>query len=148
MKQCTKCKKHKPLGGFDKHKRSKDGFQWWCKDCAKEYKRHWEKTTPKGIATAKRKQHPNAIRRGANMAKYNALLSAQKGRCAICNRHISNFKRQFAVDHCHKTGKVRSLLCANCNLALGHVGDSIVRLKTMIKYLESHTFSLSALRAN
>lgn len=56
--------------------------------------------------------------------------------CAICKKHKSNFTRALAVDHCHTTGKIRGLLCTNCNRALGNIKDSIDNLKNAIEYLE------------
>jgi hypothetical protein len=44
----------------------------------------------------------------------------------------------LGVDHCHQTGKVRGLLCRDCNLSIGHMKDSVERLKAAIKYLESN----------
>ena len=51
--------------------------------------------------------------------EYNNKLKKQKNRCAICNKHRNKFKRNFAVDHCHTTGKIRDLLCGVCNTRLG-----------------------------
>lgn len=49
---------------------------------------------------------------------YEAMLEAQEYRCAICYEHeVRNVR--FAVDHCHKSGKTRFLLCAACNTGLG-----------------------------
>ncbi len=138
MKKCSKCKQIKPIKEFHRNRSNKDGFQRQCRECHRGYLRNWTKTTLKGKRTAKRKQFPNAKRRGINKTKYNLMLVNQKGQCKICHRHISEFRKQFAVDHCHETGEVRSLLCANCNLALGHVKDNVVILKSMIKYLNQH----------
>lgn len=64
---------------------------------------------------------------------YNQMLVAQGGVCLICNR--TNGRVDLAVDHDHKTGDVRGLLCSPCNLALGCVNDSIERLDALIVYL-------------
>lgn len=44
-------------------------------------------------------------------------------RCQICDRHEDEFSRRLSVDHCHKTGKLRGLLCHQCNFALGSLQD-------------------------
>lgn len=65
--------------------------------------------------------------------RYHAMLDAQGGRCAICKQIPSNAR--FAVDHCHRTNRVRGLLCGKCNIGLGAFGDSAGRLKNAILYL-------------
>ena len=65
------------------------------------------------------------------------MLEEQKGLCRICKRHQDVVKFKFHVDHCHKTGKIRGLLCNKCNQALGNVSDSIEILYACIDYLKS-----------
>ena len=65
---------------------------------------------------------------------YEKILVAQKGVCAICGNH-QRYKR-LAVDHDHKTGQVRGLLCENCNRGLGRFFDSTFRLRNALSYLE------------
>jgi hypothetical protein len=72
---------------------------------------------------------------GITKAAYDALLLAQNGVCAICDKECKSGRR-LAVDHCHSTGKVRGLLCIKCNNALGKVDDSPRILRRMIDYLE------------
>lgn len=54
---------------------------------------------------------------------YKRLFKEQEGCCAICGRHQSEFKHALAIDHNHKTGKIRKLLCVRCNTKLGHLED-------------------------
>lgn len=75
------------------------------------------------------------------LEQYNYMYIKQNGCCAICNKPQSSFKHALAVDHDHKTGKVRGLLCINCNLILGHSNDSIERLTQIIQYLNKHITS-------
>jgi len=60
---------------------------------------------------------------GIDENEYNLLLKCQNRRCAICGRRekakINNIVKRLAIDHCHKTGKVRGLLCSKCNGTLG-----------------------------
>lgn len=63
------------------------------------------------------------------------LMREQKGLCAICETPQDAAKRRFAIDHCHKSGKVRGILCSNCNSALGMFKDSIPMMKRAITYL-------------
>lgn len=66
--------------------------------------------------------------------QYEDLLSAQKNVCEICKK-TNKENRRLAVDHCHKNGNVRGLLCRECNTALGLVNDDIETLQAMINYL-------------
>lgn len=61
------------------------------------------------------------------------LKGSQRGLCYICNH-----ERPLVVDHDHKTGRVRSLLCNNCNTALGMIGDNPVIAESLAKYLRFH----------
>lgn len=75
---------------------------------------------------------------GITQEEYNKKFIDQKGKCAICHRPQSEFKKGFAVDHDHLTRKIRGLLCTRCNPALGAFQDDINILKNAIKYLENH----------
>lgn len=75
---------------------------------------------------------------GIDLNIYNKMFQEQDGCCAICGRHQSAFKLSLAVDHCHETNRVRSLLCPNCNSGLGNLRDSKEMLLKAIEYLESH----------
>jgi hypothetical protein len=74
---------------------------------------------------------------GITLEEYDALFDSQDGKCAICLLPPSG--RQLAVDHDHKTGKIRGLLCTKCNVALGLLNDDIGRLFLAIEYLKSQT---------
>ena len=78
------------------------------------------------------------IKFGLTLEDYNSLLMRQEHSCAICKRHKSQFKRDLSVDHCHKTGKNRALLCASCNSALGLFQEDKEVLLNAINYLEKY----------
>ena len=61
------------------------------------------------------------------------MLEHQNECCLICNK---NDEKALCVDHCHKTGKVRGLLCNKCNKALGLFNDNIELIKVAASYLE------------
>ncbi len=65
------------------------------------------------------------------------LWKKQEKRCAICKKLIK--KKDIQVDHDHKTGKVRGLLCLTCNMGIGYLKESIDNLLSAIKYLERNT---------
>ena len=82
---------------------------------------------------AKHREHVLKSRYGITMDDYYVLLANQNNSCAICKTPAT---KTLDVDHCHTTGKVRGLLCNNCNRALGHFKDNVDYLKTAINYLE------------
>lgn len=61
----------------------------------------------------------------------------QKGLCWICENPLKP-KQGTQIDHCHKSGKIRGLLCNHCNRLLGSAKDSIVILRNAIRYLEKN----------
>lgn len=76
---------------------------------------------------------------GIDLKEYNEMLLKQNNSCAICQKqHADKAKRTLAVDHCHKTGEVRGLLCTNCNLALGNFKDNTELMQKAINYLKGN----------
>lgn len=151
MKTCNKCKETKHLTEFFKDKGLKDGHASICKSCKTAATYEWRKKNPKLYnAGAKKwrdanpdKQHANEIKRlyGLAIEDYNKMLMAQRMKCAICDtKHDPAKKRgRLYVDHDHKTGKIRSLLCAAHNSMLGYAQDDIDTLKKAIEYLKKHS---------
>lgn len=74
---------------------------------------------------------------------YDRLLNEQSGVCAICERPESvergGKSEWLSVDHCHTTGKVRGLLCSQCNHAIGKLNDDPELMRRAISYLRSHS---------
>lgn len=87
------------------------------------------------------KKHWSAESRGERLerqysiseATYEAIFQKQDGKCAIC--HCRQHYQRLAVDHDHKTGMVRGLLCTNCNRGLGRFFDSALRLNNAAAYI-------------
>ena len=71
-----------------------------------------------------------------NVNEYADLLEIQGNTCKICGKSP---KTKLAVDHCHKTNKVRGLLCNRCNSCLGFVNDQISLLENMIRYIQDNS---------
>ncbi len=129
MKTCNNCKLSKPFSEFTKRKLAPKqngiagvSFKSNCKDCAsaiRVYNKY--KITP---------------------SEYSAMFSQQNGRCKICNLPETTVDtrygrtRTLSVDHDHKTGKIRGLLCEQCNRALGMLKDNRLLLEKAILYLE------------
>jgi hypothetical protein len=70
---------------------------------------------------------------GISLAEYESMLEQQGGVCLICG--CSSLDRRFHVDHNHETGKIRGLLCHNCNVAIGLISDNPTVADRMAAYL-------------
>lgn len=76
---------------------------------------------------------------GISLYEYDELLKKQNNKCAICESISCKSGNRFAVDHDHKTGIVRGLLCLACNTSLGQFNDSQELLYKAISYLQKTT---------
>lgn len=77
---------------------------------------------------------------GMTVEEYSVLAAMQGNKCATCGKSAEEtHRKRLFVDHCHATGKIRGLLCQQCNTALGMVGDDIDRLSSLISYLIEHS---------
>ena len=70
------------------------------------------------------------------MEDYDSMFYIQEGKCWICKTPQENLRCKLAIDHSHKTGLVRGLLCSHCNLGIGNFYDDPIRLKNAITYLK------------
>lgn len=117
-------------------------------EAARSRARAWhEKNRERHLAymAERRKHHADKIRCGKlrsafgiSLEQYTSILASQNGQCAICGRAQDANKKRLAVDHCHKTSKVRGLLCSPCNQAIGLFKDSVPSLQSAIQYLTLH----------
>ncbi len=85
---------------------------------------------------ARRSRHNSHLKEayGITIEQYDQVLASQQGKCAICKGGTS--KRHFAVDHNHKNGNVRGLLCARCNTGLARFMDDITNIRRAVRYLK------------
>lgn len=97
----------------------------------KAYHKQWYAANPEYVW-----RRVLADRYGITSEQYEEMVRAQGGRCAICGTDNPGRKRtKWAVDHCHKTGRVRGLLCTKCNPGLGYFQDSPELLLAAARYL-------------
>lgn len=131
-KRCPKCDVYKPKDLFYRSKSHKDGCSSYCKACQNlrttSYARDNKEKIPTQSYSLKR-------RYGITSEEYLQMLDNQGGKCAICEVENCLTGRALAVDHCHDTGKIRGLLCSNCNIGLGNFKDSLELLKKSVQYL-------------
>jgi hypothetical protein len=103
---------------------------------------HLRRSTEEGkLATANRWFK---YRYGLTLQDVESMIEAQDGLCAICGKPETKIDartgevRRLSVDHDHRTGKPRSMLCMSCNWFLARVDDDVDRLQGFIDYLELH----------
>lgn len=139
MKTCATCKTTKPLDAF--YKRPDGGAQYQCKECKKAYERRRYAEDPEFRARTLARQTSVSARRraterlyGMPYGDYQRLYDEQGGVCAICKSHPHS--HALPVDHDHRDGGVRGLLCHNCNRGIGLLGDNPNRLRAAVAYLE------------
>ena len=147
-KRCSKCSKVYPatLEYFNKDKKGRNGLRSRCKICtrllAKQRVKNGYKTpgrektlheynnSAKGKAAQQRYRQTKKGKALSRRAKlkycygminedYNKLFQQQRGYCAMCGKHQLELKRRLDIDHDHKTGGIRGLLCGGCNMRLG-----------------------------
>lgn len=155
VKVCSKCKTTKRLEDYFKARHHKDGRESWCKVCknkrsveiyaenivhARKFRANWRKNNPGYYLT----QYWPGKTPDECFAEYTRLLHKQNNVCAICkgiekHKHaLSGNVRKLCVDHCHKTGIVRGLLCSECNRSLGAYRDEPEHLKSLFEYLRAY----------
>lgn len=152
LKTCRKCDEVKPLGtGFYKVAKNGDKYENRCRICAIADSRRYREQNPERVQKWRRESRgrQSAAERlrlyGLTPARHAALLKKQGGVCAICGNPETRILRGtltcLNVDHDHKTGRVRGLLCWACNMGLGRLGDSLERVRAAVSYLERHNAS-------
>jgi hypothetical protein len=158
-KRCKKCGATKALEDFYKAAGTRDGLRGECKECnaaakAAWYQRNraavirkvqaWQAANPERVKAVRKKR--NVARRaehreahlvrtfGITQSEYDAMLAAQGGACAICDRSPREGS-SLHVDHDHGTGRIRGLLCFRCNGGLGQFAEDVDRLVAATGYV-------------
>ena len=94
-----------------------------------DYSRNYAKKYNANPVNIARRLNLTRVREyGIGSHAYDMLFAQQGGKCAICDRHQSEFKRGLSIDHDHKTGKVRGLLCTRCNAHVVYLLDTAPQL--------------------
>ncbi|TLQ46902.1 endonuclease VII domain-containing protein [Streptomyces marianii] len=114
-KECRTCGEVKPHSEWHRHATASDGLSTRCKACRAIQGRQGHLKRQYGITEAER----------------NDMVSLQMGVCVI-----SLSAPAAHVDHCHETGRVRGVLCFNCNSAIGKLGDDPDTVRRAAAYLE------------
>jgi hypothetical protein len=152
VKKCAKCEKIKPIQDFNLRYTNSNSYQSRCKVCVVEdNKLYWLANKNKMKKNYKRWISNNPTHRkdkrlqkmyGITFAQYQTMITAQSGLCAICHKPESATNKrtgeiaELSVDHCHKTGQIRGLLCQSCNLGIGNLNDDPNLCLSAASYLE------------
>jgi hypothetical protein len=150
-KKCTKCGNIKSINNFYERYEGrsitkKSHWQSHCKECMclpnpEASKRGYLRERGKPDFQKKRRAYTLNYYYGITTEFYNDMFSKQNGKCAICGSekvcHTSTRQTNLYVDHNHKTGKIRGLLCYRCNQLLGRVEDNTELLEKAIQYINN-----------
>lgn len=127
-KVCSRCGELKPYSEFNQN-----GKRWLkaqCRSCQKIERRVYQLSTY-----------------GLTLESYDERLKTQGNKCACCGTTEFCDRYGYAhVDHCHKTGEVRGLICRHCNVALGLMGDNLAGVAQSVVYLAKRGLDLPGRR--
>jgi len=166
-KRCTKCGEIRDISFFHKQTKDGMKRRSVCRICQTKEHREWthrEDIKPKLLAYKRnryanvpgekeriaiagkvyRDNNPEKLRSfelkrryGISAEEYDDLYKYQNGLCAICGK-AEDERKWLSVDHNHKSGNIRGLLCVKCNTGIGALRDDVDVLKKAILYLEEH----------
>jgi|ERR1035437_7828854 hypothetical protein len=128
FKRCPICIKERRIETDLKHKDKRD-----------KNKKHWRDNNKKRI-----KEITLKYRYNITIEHYNLLLKEQNNVCAVCKRPETKIYKKtnkvmdLQVDHNHKTGKVRGLLCSDCNISYGRIKESEEAILNLLEYHIKH----------
>lgn len=127
VQECAKCKIKKPLDEFPAGRKNRRGAPRYsyCKTCHGEYQR------------VKRLKNFFNI----TPEEYELILKHQGGVCFICK--LPPKSKRLAIDHNHKTGLIRGLLCFVCNKSMGPFRDDVEKFKNIVEYLQNPPASVA-----
>jgi hypothetical protein len=164
MKKCNRCHTNKDGSEFYKNSYNSDGLKSICKKCTAKTAKIYYDNNPDKIKALSKKHYIenkemlslkskedwkiNSDRRkksrlrpyGITPKELDLLFEQSNNKCNICSmtkeEHFLKYRRDLYIDHCHKNGKVRGILCHGCNLSLGNLKDDVDLLKNAIIYLQ------------
>jgi hypothetical protein len=148
-KKCTICGIEKDISEFHKRKAKKDGHRSECKKCccgkALDYhcenkERNNKKSHLYHINNKDRERnHYYKQTYGITLEDRDRLIEKQNFKCLCCETDLRLLpQREVHIDHCHKTEKIRGVLCMNCNTALGYVLEDAERTHKLELYIIKH----------
>lgn len=162
-KKCGYCGEILPAANFHVRSQHSSGLSYACRKCAAAYSAHyaqenrveylarrkaWYDRNREAAATDAQERYWKNYGRNREYAwrnahgielswdDYLALRETQDAKCGICQRSEGDLAKNLAVDHDHETGRIRGLLCDDCNIAIGRFKDSPELLRRALNYLK------------
>ena len=140
QKDCCVCGIRKSFDSFFNSRNKNDGKSYRCKACDELARKKWKENNLLSSKLSLRKNNLKS-RYGIDLDIYFSMLEKQNNKCAICETKENNVlgnraKWSFSVDHNHITGKIRGLLCNQCNRAIGMLKDDAALLRKAADYLD------------
>lgn len=129
---CTRCHEYKLWSEFDPRCDGVNGCKSRCRECLNEDARRYNKEY--GNEKSRNEKH------GLLFGQFEKMVKEQNYKCKICGCVMvleAGKSNSVKVDHKHKTGKVRGLLCNNCNLWLGACKENVCALARAIIYIKN-----------
>lgn len=140
-KRCPGCKELKDITEFVTAINTTTGKAARCKECINSVRKDRYHNEPGFKENFHKQRKKSRLKLDYDMSvdDFELILKFQQNRCKICKMEFgSTNKKSPRVDHCHKTGTIRGLLCANCNLGLGNFKDNVNFLHEAITYLKDN----------
>jgi hypothetical protein len=152
---CSKCGERKPRSEFTPHSGCAGGLSRRCKTCAQKQHAEWREKNAEHVRKKGREtreniywRDPQAARLREKRLRFNLtaeqlseMMVAQGARCLVCkNEFVNSFSNNAkpCIDHCHKSKKIRGILCNACNTALGMLKDNPDIADAAAAYLRKH----------
>lgn len=131
MKQCSDCRRFLARSDFCNNRSRTDGLAHACRYCvAKGKKERWARTKPRPASQRRQREYARVWKYGLTPCAFTRLRIECADLCELCGIDPAEH-----IDHSHKTGEVRGLLCGMCNRGLGQFKDDVERLRSAVLYL-------------
>lgn len=135
---CPKCNVEKPLStDFPKYKACYGGYDFsQCKTCKAERKKEYWKNYYNEVQAMK------VALKKYNLTEEEYIKLQSETNCQLCGEEFPDKRGKYNarnIDHCHETGKARGVLCKECNIGLGKLGDNIEGIERALKYLKENS---------
>ena len=124
--KCSECHEWLPPTAYNKDKRQANGISYRCRNCSR---------------TSIRKYNLRA-KYNLEVGEYNILLEKSQGQCTCCSKRLHNNaphpEDRPIIDHDHKTGKVRAILCNHCNRMVGYLREDPKYTMKLLDYIQGY----------
>jgi hypothetical protein len=114
---------------------NKEKYNLWQREYRRKNREQFQRYYEKNKVKANKSYKLRLLRKyGLTPEIYQQMLLKQEGKCAICK----DLLKKPCIDHCHTTGKVRGLLCNNCNFALGYIEKGLKKIPNLYEVITEY----------